>query len=249
MSKKRLLLFPILLLTILTFTACNARVRVIQGSGNVITEIRQVSNFASIELNGSGQVIVTQGGSESLTIETDDNVMEHIKAEVEGGTLKLGLVTGTQTGVNIQSTSRLVFHVGVDDLEGLTVSGSGHMESEMIESDRLEATVNGSGEIQIDELSASQVNAEINGSGEIGLAGDLTAQEITVGGSGKYVGGNLCSGSVKVSVSGSGNATVCVNESLDADVSGSGSVNYYGQPSSVNSSNSGSGKINNLGEK
>ncbi len=57
----------------------------------MITETREVSNFDSISLSGSGEVIVTQGGSESLAIETDDNVMEHVKAEVRCGTLNLSL--------------------------------------------------------------------------------------------------------------------------------------------------------------
>jgi len=248
MHKSRLLLVDLLLVAILTVTACNASVRVIQGSGNVITETRPVSNFDRIALSGSGKVILTQGGSESLSIETDDNVMEHVKSEVEGGTLKLGLVTGVQTGVNIQSTSRLVFFVGVDDLTGLTISGSGEVESDMIKTDRLDTTVSGSGEVQIVELAAGEVKVEIDGSGEIDLTGDAAAQDVTISGSGKYLGGDLCSVSVNVSIGGSGNATVCATETLDAKVNGSGSVNYYGQPS-VNISGGDSEKINSLGEK
>jgi predicted small secreted protein len=248
MCKKRYLIF-LLLLAIFTVTACNFKARVIQGSGNVITEARQVSNFDSVDLSGSGQVIVTQNGSESLSVETDDNVMEYVKAEVEGGTLKLGLVTGTQTGVNIQSFSRLVFYVGVDNLKSLTVSGSGSVKSSRVKTDSLEAKVSGSGGIQIADLSTGEVKADISGSGKIDLAGNVTGQQITIGGSGNYLGGDLCGESVKVSVSGSGNGTVCATERLDADVSGSGSVNYYGQPSSINRSSSGSGKIISLGEK
>jgi Putative auto-transporter adhesin, head GIN domain len=248
MCKKRLLSVWVLPLVILTISACNARVSVIRGSGNLITETRQVSNFDSIELSGSGEVIVTQDGSESLRIETDDNVMEHIKADVEGGTLKLGLVTGIQTGINIQSTSRLVFYVSVDDLSGLTTSGSGEFESDRIDTSHLDLSVSGSGAIRIADLSASDVKADIGGSGGIDLAGDVAAQDISIDGSGKYQAGDLCSGSVKVSVGGSGSATVCATETLDADISGSGSINYYGSPS-INTSNSGSGKINNLGEK
>ena len=110
MCKKRILLVLLLLGTIFVVTACGATI--IKGSGNLITETRQVSNFDSIDLSGSGEVIVTQGGSESLTIETDDNVMEHVKAEVVGAAIlnvkltrekrsKMGLhepVICTQTG-------------------------------------------------------------------------------------------------------------------------------------------------------
>jgi hypothetical protein len=248
MVKRNLLSIVILIGLILTAMACNAGVRVIKGSGDLITENRQVSNFDSIELSGSGIVILNQGDNESLTIETDDNVMDYVKSDVQGGTLKLGLVTGNPTGVNIQTFSRLVFYVGVDDLKGLTISGSGKIESDRIETSRLEVNVSGSGSVQIAELSASEVNAEISGSGGIDLAGEVTSQDANVSGSGKYLGGNLCSESVSVSVSGSGNATVCAMERLDADINGSGSVHYYGQPS-VNTSGSGSENINSLGEK
>jgi len=242
MYKKRLLLVLLLLAAILTVTACNARI--IKGSGDLITETRQVSNFDRITLSGLGEVIVTQGGSESLSIETDDNVMEHIKAEVKGGTLTLGF----EDGFNLISPSRLTFYVGVDDLTGLAISGSGDIESDMLETNRLDLSVSGSGDVLIKDLTASEVKAEISGSGEIDLAGDVATQDVTISGAGKYLTGDVCSESVKVSVSGSGNATVCATETLDANLSGSGSVNYYGSPS-INTSSSGSGEINSLGDK
>lgn len=248
MGKKGLLILLPGLTLILAIIACNAGLRVIQGSGNVVTETRPVSNFDSIVLSGSGEVIITQGGSESLTIETDDNVMEHVKAEVEGGTLKLGLVTGRPTGVNIQSTSRLVFYVGVDDLSGLDTSGSGEIEADRIKTGNLDLSVSGSGAIQIADLIANEVKADISGSGEIGLVGEADAQDVNVSGSGIYQAGEVCSAEVNVSVSGSGNATVCATESLDASVSGSGTIDYYGNPLSTNTSESGSGSVNNLGE-
>jgi hypothetical protein len=231
----------LLFVAVLTMTACNA---VITGSGDLITETRQVSNFDRIELSGSGEVIVTQGGSESLSIETDDNVMKHVKAEVEGGTLKLGF----EEGVSIISSTRLIFYVGVDDLTGVAISGSGDVETDMLETDSLEAAVSGSGDVRIADLTTGEVKASISGSGEIDLAGEAAAQDITISGSGQYLAADVCSESVSVSISGAGDATVCATGTLDANISGSGSVDYYGRPS-VNSSGSGSGKINNLGDK
>jgi hypothetical protein len=242
MYRNRLLSVLLLFAGMLTVTACN--VGRIRGSGDIVTETRQVSDFDSIDLSGFGEVIVTQGGSESLTIETDDNVMKHVEAVVENGTLKLGF----EKGFNWISPSRLVFYVGVDDLTGLTISGSGDVESDKIETDRLDLAVTGSGDVQISDLASSDVKAVISGSGEINLAGDAASQDVTISGSGKYLAGDLCGESVTVNVSGSGNTTVCVTETLDANISGSGSVNYYGQPA-VNASGSGSGKLNSLGEK
>jgi hypothetical protein len=232
----------LLLGTIFVASACGATI--IKGSGDLITETRQVSNFDSIDLSGSGEVIVTQGGSESLTIETDDNVMEHVKAEVVGGTLELGF----EEGLNLIDHTRLIFTVGVDDLKSLEISGSGDIESDMIETTRLDATISGSGDVQIGTLTADEVKAKISGSGEIDLAGEATAQDITISGSGKYRAGDLRSESAEVSISGSGDATVWATDSLDVNISGSGSVDYYGRPT-MSTSGSGSGDVTSKGEK
>jgi len=241
MYKKRLI-SGLLLLVALTLTACN--VGIIKGSGDLITETRQVSNFDRIALSGSGEVIVTQDGSESLKIETDDNVMKHVKAEVKNGILNLGF----EDGVNLITPSRLVFYLSVDDLNGVAVSGSGNIESDLLKTDHIDVAVSGSGNIQVADISTDEVNTDISGSGEVYLSGDATTQDLTISGSGKYQAEDLCSESVTVNISGSGSATVCAIDNLDSDISGSGSVNYYGQPM-INSTGSGSGTLNSLGEK
>ncbi len=242
MSKSKLFFVLVLGVALLAVTACDANI--VRGSGDLITESRSVSNFDSIDLSGSGEVIITQGDGESLTIETDDNVMEHVKAEVSGGTLKLGY----EEGLNLISPTQLIFTVGVDNLTGLKISGSGDIESDMIETDRMDVTISGSGDIQIDNLTTDEVEARISGSGEIDWAGEAPTQDVTISGSGKYRAGDLLSESVKVKISGSGDATVWATESLETNISGSGSVDYYGRPS-INTSGSGSGDVNSRGEK
>jgi hypothetical protein len=244
MYTKRLNIILLTLAVLIMVTACSSFVR---GSGDLVTETRQVSNFERISLEGMGEVIVTQGGGESLAIETDDNIMEHVKSEVEGGTLKLGLKEGVSI-INMIYPSQLIFTVGVDDLTGLTISGSGDIKAETFETQRLDASISGSGKVQISHLAADEVRAEISGSGEVDLAGgEVAEQDISISGSGKYLAGVLCSALVTVSVSGSGEATVCAVDTLDADLSGSGAINYYGRPS-LSFSSSGSGNINSLGE-
>jgi predicted small secreted protein len=242
MYKKSLALFLLLLVVILLVTACN--LNAIRGSGNLVTEARDVSGFDGIALSGSGEVIITQGEGESLTIETDDNIMEHIKAEVSGGTLNLGF----EEGVNLVSATRLVFTVGVDELKSVSIAGSGDIESDMIVTDRFDATIGGSGDVLIPALTADTVEAKIGGSGEIDLGGEAAAQDVNIGGSGSYRGGDLRGELVKVSIGGSGNAIVWATDSLETDISGSGSVSYYGRPS-VSTDNSGSGDVTSLGEK
>lgn len=241
MIKNGLLLVLLIFVAIFTVTSC---LGIILGSGDVVTETRHVSNYDQIVLRGQGVVIITQDGEESLSIESNPNILELVEAEVVDGTLELGL----QAGVNILSNNRLTFNVSVDNLSSVGVAGSGEIELERIETDRLETTTGGSGSILVAELTADAVEVKINGSGEINLAGNAAEQDITISGSGGYLGGDLCSGSVSVSINGSGDATVCATEMLDTNIKGGGSVGYYGQPS-VNIFGDGSGEINSLGEK
>jgi len=242
MNTKKLSSTLLLVAMLFAIAACSPST--IKGSGNLITETRQVSDFDRIDLSGVGDVIITQGESESLSIETDDNIMQYVETAVENGTLKLGF----KPGVNWIDPTRLIFYVGVDNLTGLTVSGSGNIEADEIAADRLDLRVSGSGNIKLTGLSASEVRTGISGSGEVTLDGNVPAQDIAISGSGRYQTGDICSTSIQLDVSGSGNATVCATETLDADISGSGSVNYYGQPV-VNFSGNGSGNIHHLSEK
>lgn len=242
MQHKRVLYVSLLLIIVLMGSACNARI--IRGSGDLVTETREVSGYDSIVLTGSGTVEIIQNGNESLTIETDDNVMDHIEVKVTQGELRIGF----EQGINIISTTRLIFTVEVDELSSVSISGSGDIASEAVDSDRFEAEISGSGDVQIVGLSADRVRAAISGSGEVDLAGSADSQNVAISGSGKYRAGDLCSDTVEVSISGSGSATVCATDSLNTDISGSGSVSYYGQPA-VNSSGSGSGNVKSLGTK
>jgi hypothetical protein len=60
------------------------------GSGNVITESRDVAGFNEIALGGIGTGIVTQGDEEALTIEAEDNLLPPIGSEVREGPQQAG---------------------------------------------------------------------------------------------------------------------------------------------------------------
>jgi hypothetical protein len=235
--KKRTILIAVALLL------CACSLRAVRGSGRLVTESREVGDFDRVTLTSSGEVILTQGDRGSLTVETDDNVMQYVTSEVKGGTLTLG----TEIGKLVRPTW-LKFTLSVEDLDGLTVSGSGDIVAERFDTDRLEIKVSGSGDMRIDALTAQAVEVRISGSGDVELAGQATEQNVTISGSGKYRAGDLRSETASVTISGSGDATLWATESLKARVTGSGSASYYGTPK-TDVSGSGSGKVKGLGAK
>ena len=49
--------------------------QMVTGSGNIVTETRNVSGFTSITLAGIGNLYLTQGAAESVRIEAEDNLI------------------------------------------------------------------------------------------------------------------------------------------------------------------------------
>lgn len=207
-----------------------------RGSGNVITETRDVSGYNAIDLAGQGRVEVTFGDTESLVIEAEDNLMPLLTSDVEGGTLVLG------TTENIDPTEDLVYSVTVVELDGLFLSGSGEILAPDVVGDGIELEVSGSGAILLTDLEVDVVDAEIGGSGSIELAGVAERLNAAISGSGELDAEALSVDQANVDISGSGNAVVNVSDELVADISGSGSIEYVGNPT-VDSDISGSGNI------
>jgi predicted small secreted protein len=66
----------ILLAISLAIVACNISLPSgVQGSGNIVTQSIDVGGFDQVGLTTIGNVYIEQGDTESLTIETDDNIL------------------------------------------------------------------------------------------------------------------------------------------------------------------------------
>ena len=214
------------------------------GSRNLISEAREVSGFDRVEVSGGGTMEIIQDGTESLTVETDDNVMQYITSEVRGGTLYLGMDFNLRTFL----PSRLHFILHVKDLSGVTTSGSWDVVSASIQTVDLNIVISGSGRVIVNALTADKLDTTVSGSGELDLTGDAKQQNINIRGSGKVLAGDLRTQGTTVGISGSGNVTAWATETLTVHVSGSGDVSYYGSPQ-VSFDQSGSGNVHSLGEQ
>ncbi len=76
------------------------------------------------------------------------------------------------------------------------------------------------------------------------LSGSAEVLKVGVSGAANLEAKELIARLVKIDLSGAANATVYAEESVNASVSGVGNINYYGNPSDVQSNVSGIGSIN-----
>jgi hypothetical protein len=209
----------------------------------VVETSREVSGFTGVALRGIGHLTIEQGETESLLIKAESNIGRYLETRVEGRTL----VIGTQSGVRLRPTRPIEFHVTLEDLDKLEISGSGEAEAGGIVADDLSITVSGSGGASLADLDADTLRVRISGSGNVDISGRVYDQELTISGSGEYRARDLESTEATVRVSGSGSTTLQVSDTLDATISGSGSVRYVGTPA-VQSRVTGSGSVRQVGD-
>ena len=138
------LVLVICLISIFLLSVVSCNISLVRGSGNVISEDRDVSGFSKISLSGSGSLYIEQGNEESLTIKAEDNLVPLIRTEVSGNTLSIG----TKLGTSITPTKSIEFYLKVKDVESISVSGSGSINCSGLETDDLSIKTSGSSKNQ-----------------------------------------------------------------------------------------------------
>lgn len=213
-------------------------------------EIRDVDGFDRVVFALPGKLTLQRADDHTLEIEASAEDLEHIQTRVRGGQLSIQWREGARGWFGGRPEGPITVRVGLPELHGLEVAGSGNVEGGTWLSETLEVEVNGSGSARFDEVAAEElsleisgsgsievaavdaalVKVEISGSGDVELAGTADRQEIEVMGSGDVVASELEGARVTVEIMGSGDVSVWATESLTAEVMGSGDVRYRGEP-------------------
>jgi len=189
----------------------------VRGSGNLISENRDLPAFSKIHSSGAFDVTVEVGQTQRVQITYDDNLVALVETEVTDGTLEI------RSRKSHCSRHECEIQVAVPDLDELLLTGSGDIVVENLNADRFRCVIQGSGDIRA-EGRARELQIRVSGSGDID-ARHLIAQDAFV------------------RVSGSGDVDVFAAEAFEGRVSGSGDISYYGRPDRTSVHVSGSGDI------
>ena len=223
--------------------------RTVVGSGNIVEETRNVTGVTGgVVLSGIANLTIEQGAPEKLILRTDDNLMAYILANVRGGILEIrkdptvSLQPSRLQGTGIEADLTLR---SINSIDSIALSGVGGITApDDLTTTQLELTNSGVGGINISNLDAQSLDVLISRIGGISIDdGQVDDQFITLLGSlGDYDAGNLSSATVDVEIAGGKSATVRVSTTLNAHITGSGSVFYHGSPVVTRTGN-GSGNV------
>ncbi len=181
----------------------------IVGSGNVVTETREVAGFSAVTVGGVARIRIEQTGEESLSITAEDNILPVLISEVTDGELTLG----QPENVVLETHAEILYELTVKELSSLQISGVMNASALGLDTDALDVVIDG-----VSTLSAS---------------GRADVQSLRVSGITTYNASGLASREVVVRGSGIVTMTLNVSERLDVRACGVGTIFYEGDPEEV----------------
>ncbi|MGA9269380.1 MAG: head GIN domain-containing protein [Lutimonas sp.] len=206
-----------ILILITLFMSCTSDDE-INGSGNLITESRDVDAFSKVSSEGVFEVVITQGSPQSVEITADDNIMNKVKTRVISDELQLYLDDDyNYSGITLQAK------ISAEALNGIMNSGVGDMEI---------SNVNENGAFSIDNF----------GTGNITIEGSAASLNVVSEGTGNILAFDFFVEDCSIDILGTGFVQTNCSDNLDITIEGSGDVYYKGNPT-INTSITGSGSV------
>jgi hypothetical protein len=197
-----------------------------RGSGNVITENRDVKGFTTVRVGYPGSVVIRQGNSESLTIEAEDNVVAALRSEVVNGVLQID--NRRRDRVYLTPTKPVKITITAKALKEVVFEAAGDLTVQAVQGTDFRVELSGAGNVNLDNLKVQSLNAILSGAGSLHASGTADRLNVNLNGLGSFDGAALRSQTADIELDGLGSADVWVDKSLTADINGLGSVNYYG---------------------
>ena len=225
------------LLPLFVLTGC---IDVLEGTGPVMSESRTLEAFEVIDSRSSADVTVHQtetAEQPKVVVKAQENLLPHIQTVVQGTRLVI------DTEGSFSTSEGIVVEVYTPVITKLVNDGSGNMDTaSRIRAKELEVINQGSGNMMVG-FNGDDIEVTNEGSGDIRLIGECRDAELTNEGSGDIEANELIANKADAVNEGSGNVYVHAIDELSIELSGSGNVEYEGDPQNLETANSGSGKI------
>ncbi|MFT3680410.1 MAG: head GIN domain-containing protein [Ferruginibacter sp.] len=203
----------------LFFVSCTG----VNGSGNIITEKRNVDDFKGVAAGGAFEVELTNGPY-AVEVEADDNIMKFISTEVENGVLEIR----TKSGYHFNNAHTKIY-VAAPEIKLLKSSGAATIKArDLLKSDG-KITLESSGSASIEaEVDAPEVKAESSGASNIKIKGRTREYNASTSGSADIKSSDLLSERTEADASGASSIHLHASVNLSAEASGAANIYYRG---------------------
>ncbi|WAS93160.1 head GIN domain-containing protein [Nannocystis punicea] len=209
------------------------------GDGDLEVEERELTGFDAVVNATALDVEVTLGEAEAVRVLCDANLIERVETFVDGDVLRIGrdglFALHPRAGCRVEVETR--------HLRALSNTGSGEARTIGAATELTDIRQTGSGSITVDELTVAHADVRSTGSGSIQLAGTIEDVAFVNTGSGGIHARDLVAETAQVRSTGSGGVELHATELVDAELTGSGTVDVWGSPADRHAHKTGSGEV------
>jgi hypothetical protein len=198
-----------------------------RGNGNVIKQERKLTDFLKIKVSYGIDVIISQGDSEKVTVEADENLVDLIKTEVKDQTLKI------YHEENISKAKKMCVYVTVKDLNSIIASSGSDVTTEKeIKLDKLVVEMSSGSDGNL-KLNANELICETSSGSDLELSGKSKTLDLTASSGSDINAYELEAEYVSVKTSSGSDAEVFVTNQLKVRGSSGSDVRYKGSPKNI----------------
>ncbi|QOD61887.1 DUF2807 domain-containing protein [Polaribacter haliotis] len=221
------------------FTSCGVDMfNRVNGNRNVTIEDRKVDeNFSGIKVSSGIDLYITQGNTNEVTIEADENLHEIIITEVNDGVLRI------YSEKNIWKAKARKVHVAVKNLDLLTAtSGSDVYGKGVIKTQEISISATSGADIQI-EVDAESVETASTSGSDIYISG-ITTNHASSATSGSSIDAyELRSANVIAKATSGADINIFASDKIEAKATSGGDIDFKGNPKKVNKKSTSGGSV------
>ena len=222
-----------IILILFTFGFCSCRYT---GSGNIISENKQLSSFQGVEAEGPFSVEIRQGSPQSVVLEADDNLMKYTDVSVRNNILVARIDHGSFTDAHF----KLLITVPV--IDDIKASSAADVEifGLLKDENKISLKTSSAGSIH-GEVDAPSVMAVSSSGADINISGNTRKMKADASSGANIKADHLLSEQTDAEASSGASVHVHASVALNAHASSGGNVTYRGGGNVTKSESSGGG--------
>jgi hypothetical protein len=213
--------WSLVLLTSLFLLGCGKEE--IVGTEKVVSQLRSISSFSSINVSGFYNIDVKVGLPQSVTISANSNLLPYIETTVSGKELT------------------------IEAKKGYLLRPSGTPTITIVTPSIGKVELHGNNQLALNGVTKGDLDIELFGSTQFVGQGTVDALKVAISGQGIIDASKLIANDVEINTNGSSKVGVYAKNNLKVTISGFATVNYIGDPKITQIIN-GSGKITKMPE-
>ena len=213
----------------------------VYGSGTPVTKSYDFTGFTNVTVDSGCVATVDYGESFAVSVTVDDNLVEeHLKVELDGDTLHVGLADLWQyRDVTLTAKVTLPRLTGLEVSGASTVSGvmsgdlvlavSGESKTWLKGEDKVAVDLSGASSLSGD-VSGVELSGDVSGASVVDLMGSAARLRLDVSGGSHLDLPQLITQDADLTLSGGSRGSVIVTGTLSVDASGGSQLEYAGDP-------------------